>query len=325
MEETKMATFRILDAAQTAEKLPFADLIEALRIGFSVGCQLPERHHHTMHRVGEPDATLLLMPAWTNPEDKAQYLGVKLVTVVPGNASRRLPGLVSTYMLYDGLTGEQLALMDGNTITGRRTVATSALAAKYLSRPESSRLLVIGAGRVGSLIPDAYRAVRPIQEVQVWDMNAEASNRMVENLRSNGVRAKVVNDLQTAVGHADIVSTATLSTEPIVKREWLRPGTHVDLIGGFTPKMREADDHTISIAKLYVDTPEALHEAGDLVQPRESGLISETSVLATLADLSRADRFARENSDTITCFKAVGSGLADLVAAKLVYRGMKEG
>ncbi|WP_085026390.1 ornithine cyclodeaminase family protein [Ensifer aridi] len=318
-----MAIFSILDASETAARLPFPELIEALREGFAIGCQLPERHHHTMARVGEPDATLLLMPAWTNPDEREQYLGVKLVTVVPGNASRGIPGLVSTYMLYNGLTGEQLALMDGNTITGRRTVATSALAAKYLSRPESSKLLVIGAGRVGSLIPDAYRAVRPIDEVHVWDMNPEASRRMVENLASDGIRAAVVADLRTAVEQADIISTATLSTEPIVKRDWLRPGTHVDLIGGFTPKMREADDATISFARLYVDTPEALHEAGDLVQPIESGLITEESVVATLRDLSLADKPARESDEEITCFKAVGSGLADLVAAKLVYRGSK--
>lgn len=317
-----MPSFSILDANETASRLPFAELVDALRGGFSAGCQLPERHHHTMTRTGEPDATLLLMPAWTNPDEAAQFLGVKLVTVVPGNASRGLPGLVSTYMLYNGLTGEQLALMDGNTITGRRTVATSALAAQYLSRPDSSRLLVIGAGRVGSLIPEAYRAVRPIQEVAVWDMNADASKRMVDGLTSAGIRATVVDDLRAAVEHADIVSTATLSTEPIVRREWLKPGTHVDLIGGFTPKMREADDATIATSKLYVDTSEALHEAGDLVQPIHSGVITADDVVATLRELCLGGDRGRRSDEDVTCFKAVGSGLADLVAAKLVFNGL---
>ncbi|MBB4523032.1 UNVERIFIED_ORG: ornithine cyclodeaminase/alanine dehydrogenase-like protein (mu-crystallin family) [Rhizobium sophorae] len=315
-------TLKILDAARTAQFLPFPGLVDALRAGFTDGCQFPERHHHAMKRTDEPDATLLLMPAWTNPDEASQFLGVKLVTVVPGNASRGLPGLVSTYILYDGLTGEQLALMDGNTITGRRTVATSALAAKYLSRPDSSRLLVIGAGRVGSLIPEAYRAVRPIEEVKVWDMNQEATRRMVQDLEAKGIRATAVEDLRDAVAWADIVSSATLATEPIIKGDWLRPGTHVDLIGGFTPKMREADDATIAASALYVDTQEALHEAGDLVQPMKSGLIDEKSVRATLAELARADIPVRRDTVEITCFKAVGSALADLVAAKMVYREM---
>src|SRR3546814_5961715 len=107
------------------------------------------------------------MPAWSKAGDPQQYLCVKIVTVYPGNVARSLPGLVSTYILYDAATGQQLAIMDGNTITGRRTVATSALAARILARPDSSRLLVLGAGRIGSLIPEAYRAVLPIDEVTV--------------------------------------------------------------------------------------------------------------------------------------------------------------
>ncbi|MFS8114953.1 hypothetical protein QD460_24755 [Rhizobium jaguaris] len=191
-----MGAFTILDAAETGKKLLFPELVAALRTGFAEGCELPERHHHTMARPNEADATLLLMPAWTKPTSGQQFLGVKIVTVVPGNAARGLPGLVSTYMLYDGLTGEQLALMDGNTMTGRRTVATSALAAKYLSREDSKNLLVVGAGRVGSLIAEAYRAVRPIESVEVWDVNPDASKRLVEGLTSIGIKASVALDLR---------------------------------------------------------------------------------------------------------------------------------
>lgn len=315
-----MSTLINLDAAQTAEFLPFDDLIAALREGFTKGCQLPERHHHTMQHDGEDDATLLLMPAWTNADEPRQFLGVKLVTVVPGNAARGLPGLVSTYLLYDGLTGEQLALLDGNTITGRRTVATSALAASYLSRKDSRSLLVCGAGRVGSLIPDAYRAIRPIEDVAVWDKDNVAAERLVDNLNRRGFRAEIANDLGKAVGSADIVSAATLATTPFIDGRWIKPGTHIDLIGGFTPQMREADDVTISNSQLYIDTQEALHEAGDLIRPIEAGVISSNAVRATLAELCRVDNFARHDDSGITCFKAVGSGLADLVAAKVVFQ-----
>jgi ornithine cyclodeaminase len=309
----------IFDAQATAERLPFGALIDALEDGFSKGCQAPVRHHHTMSRRNEPDATLLLMPAWSNPEDARQYLGIKLVTVVPGNTARKLPGLESTYVLYDGVTGQQLALMDGNTITGRRTVATSALAARHLSREDSSRLLVLGSGRIAGLIPEAYRAVRPIEEVTVWNVNEASARRLVDRLSDQGFRARVAANLEDAVRAADIVSAATLSTEPLVRGDWLRPGTHLDLIGAFRPNMREADDRAAQVGMVYVDTDEALHEAGDLVQPLRAKAIQESDVRGTLAQLARQEVRGREAPEQITYFKAVGSALADLVAARLVY------
>jgi ornithine cyclodeaminase len=227
--------------------------------------------------------------------------------------------LESTYVLYDGVTGQQLALMDGNTITGRRTVATSALAARHLSREDSSRLLVLGSGRIAGLIPEAYRAVRPIEEVTVWNVNEASARRLVDRLSDQGFRARVAANLEDAVRAADIVSAATLSTEPLVRGDWLRPGTHLDLIGAFRPNMREADDRAAQVGMVYVDTDEALHEAGDLVQPLRAKAIQESDVRGTLAQLARQEVRGREAPEQITYFKAVGSALADLVAARLVY------
>ena len=311
--------FKMLDAAATSSALPFRGLVDALDRGFARGCVVPVRHHHHMERTGEPEATLLLMPAWSHPGEESQYLGVKLVTVVPGNTASGIPGLTSTYMLYDGVTGRQLAMMDGNAITGRRTVATSALAARYLSREDSRSLLVVGSGRVASLIPDAYLAVRPIERVTVWDIHPDGAARMVADLKARGLNAEVATDLETAVREADIVSAATLATEPLLRGSWLRPGVHVDLIGGFTPKMREADDAAVQAARVYVDTPEALIEAGDLVQPIRAGIVGEDHVVANLAQLARGEAEGRRSPDEITYFKAVGSGLADLVAATMVF------
>ena len=316
-----MNDLTIFNAEATTERLPFDALVKALEEGFATGCELPERHHHRIERPGEPDATLLLMPAWTSAKDPQQYLGVKIVTVYPGNVKRSLPGLVSTYILYDAATGQQLAIMDGNTITGRRTVATSALAARMLARPESSRLLVLGAGRIGSLIPHAYRAVLPIDQVAVWSPDADEAKALVARLRLDGITASVVDNLETAVREADIVSTATLATEPLFKGDWIKPGAHIDLIGAFTPSMRESDDETVRKASIYVDTMEALHEPGDLVQPLRNGVISKDAILGSLADLARQSVKARTSDRQITLFKAVGSGLADLVAARMVYAG----
>jgi ornithine cyclodeaminase len=259
------------------------------------------------------------MPAWHDTQRSSRYLGIKIVTVFPGNTGRGIPGLTSTYMLYDSLTGEQLALIDGNTITTRRTVAASALAADYLARKDASRLLVVGAGRVASLIPDAYRAVRQIEHVDIWDIDAASATRLARRLEQQGVTVAVVEDLEQAVGAADIVSAATLATTPLVKGEWLRPGTHLDLIGGFTPAMREADDEAIRRSAVFIDTTEALHEAGDLVQPIKAGVFSDEMVRSTLDELCRRDHPARTTAEEITLYKAVGTALADLAAATMAY------
>lgn len=309
----------ILDARKTAELLPFGPLIDALRLAFAEGCVVPARHHHTVINENDPDATLLLMPAWHETDRSERYLGIKIVTVFPGNTARGIPGLTSTYMLYDGRTGAQLALLDGNTITTRRTVAASALAADHLARLDSSRLLVIGAGRVASLLPDAYRAVRPIERVDIWDIDPASATRLAGDLTERGMQAAVISDLEASVRQADIISAATLATAPIIKGEWLQPGTHVDLIGGFTPAMREADDEAIRRSSIYIDTPEALHEAGDLVQPLSSGILSPNLVRATLGELCRAGRLRRTSNTEITLYKAVGTALADLAAATMVY------
>lgn len=308
-----------LDAHTTTELLPFDGLIPALRQAFAEGCVAPTRHHHTIINPGEPDATVLLMPAWHNSREASPYLGVKIVTVFPGNSARRMPGLTSTYILYDGQTGMQLALLDGGTITCRRTAAASALAADYLAREDASRLLVIGAGRVGSLLPDAYRAIRRIDHIDVWDIDEANSTRLVRELRSRGINADAVVGLEESVRKADIVSVATLSTTPVLQGLWLQPGTHVDLIGSFTPQMREADDEAILRSKLFVDTLEALHESGDLVQPIESGICTRDAVQATLADLCKSSEIGRTSSEEITLYKAVGTALADLAAATMAY------
>ncbi|KQV36714.1 MULTISPECIES: ornithine cyclodeaminase family protein [unclassified Rhizobium] len=310
---------RILDARATAALLPFGALIDTLRRSFAEGCVVPVRHHHTIANEGTPDATLLLMPAWHDAQRANRYLGVKIVAVFPGNTARGIAGLTSTYILYDGQTGTQLALLDGNAITARRTVAASALASDYLARKDAKRLLVVGAGRVASLIPDAYRAIRQIEHVDIWDIDAEAATRLANSLAQQGLKTSVVSDIESSARAADIVSAATLATEPIIRGEWLRPGTHVDLIGGFTPAMREADDDAVRRSSVYIDTHEALHEAGDLVQPIKSGIFSETMVRATLEELCRRNVTARTSEEEITLYKAVGTALADLAAATMVY------
>lgn len=277
------------DAEATAAALPFERLIPALSAAFATGAQVPARHVHAVN-----GGTVLIMPAWQGP-----YLGIKTINIFPANAARGLPGLFATYVLYDATTGEPLAQIDGNELTARRTAAASALAASHLARDDARRLLVLGRGRVGRLLPDAYRAVRELTSVTVWHRQAEL-------------------DLAQAVRSADIVSCATLATEPLVKGEWLAPGSHLDLIGSFTPQMREADDACFADASLYVDTAEALAKSGDLLGPMARGVFTAEAVRGTLADLCTGTVPGRASATERTVFKSVGTALEDLAAAVLV-------
>lgn len=306
------------DRDTTRLALPFDRLIPALRDLFVAGCEVPLRHTHSLPGAGDPGGTantVLIMPAW----QPGKFMGIKTVNIFPGNSARGLPGLFSTYMLYDAQTGQPLAQIDGNEITSRRTAAASALAASYMAPPEARTLLVVGCGRVGSLIPAAYRAVLPIEHVLLWDRTPAHADALAQRLRAEGIDASAAPDLQAAVGQADVVSCATLATTPLVQGHWLRPYSHLDLIGSFTPLMREADDACFAGARLVVDTPEALQKSGELLGPMSRGVFTADSVAGTLADLCRGTRPGRLDPTGRTVFKSVGTALEDLAAAMLVW------
>ena len=307
-----MQTF---DAAATRRALHFERLIAALRGMFQAECEVPRRH---VHEIAAPDGgvlTSLLMPAWL----PGRYYGVKTVNIAPGNAARGLPGLHATYLLYDANTGVPLALIDGNEITARRTAAASALAASWLAQPAARRLLVVGAGRVAQLMPSAFRAVLPIEHVGVWSRAPAKAAALAAEWRDCGLDAQAATDLAQAVAQADIVSCATLATAPLVQGRWLAPGSHLDLVGSFTPQMREADDDCFAGASLYVDTEEALQKSGELLGPLSRGVFTREEVRGSLAGLCRGEVRGRTTSDERTVFKSVGSALEDLAAAILVY------
>ncbi|MFM9925424.1 ornithine cyclodeaminase family protein [Variovorax sp. H27-G14] len=307
---------KIIDAESTRRALPFDRLIPAMRDMFVAGCEVPLRHAHALQPdANAPPQTVLIMPAW----QQDRYLGIKTVTIFPHNATLGLPGLFSTYVLYDARTGEPLAQIDGNEITSRRTAAASALAASYLAPPDARSLLVIGCGRVGSLLPEAYRAVRPIDRVKVWDHDLSAAAALAERLRAQDIDADVAQDLATAASDAEIVSCATLATQPVVHGAWLRAGGHLDLIGSFTPQMREGDDACFRDAQLFVDTQEALMKSGDLLGPMSRNVFAAEDVAGTLADLTSGKAKAQSTGTGRTVFKAVGTALEDLAAAILVF------
>jgi ornithine cyclodeaminase len=313
-----------ISADEVDRALSFPGLVETLRAAFKAGAVQPVRHHHTVERPDGAASTLLLMPAWTDfgaaGTSDGGYIGVKVVTVSPDNNAIGKPAVMGVYLLLDGRTGEPKALIDGQRLTLWRTASASALAADYLARKDASKLLVVGAGALAPFLARAHSAVRPIREIRVWNRTPANAEKVAAQLSGHGLSATVAEDLDAALGWADIVSCATITTEPLVKGELLKPGTHVDLVGAFTPSMRESDDDTIRRARVYVDTRAgATKEAGDIVQPLASGLLKPDAIVADLHELARGEKRGRESAEEITLFKSVGAALEDLAAATAVF------
>lgn len=313
-----MTLLRSFSADEVHAALDYPSLVETLRDAFQHGGEaMPVRQSYEVGFGGAP-AHLLTMPAW----ERGKTLGVKLVTVFPQNAARGIGAVSSLYVLFDGETGVPRAMIDGEALTNRRTAAASALASTYLSRPDSATLLMIGTGHLAYHLPQAHAAVRPIDKVLVWGRNPERAAALVTKLIEKGLSATAVGDLETALGQADIVSCATTSTVPLVTGRHLRPGTHVDLTGAFTPKMRESDDEAVLRASVFVDTRAgALAEAGDILQPITAGHFKTEAIRADLHELTSGTKPGRRDDNEITLFKSVGAALEDLAAANLLVAG----
>ena len=311
-----------LDSAAVAAALPYAELIEALNAAFASEVAAPVRAHH---EVPVPDGTpgnLLLMPAWR----QGGSMGVKVVTVFPDNASHGAPAVFGTYLLMSAETGVPVAILDGTELTVRRTAAASALASVYLSREDSRRLLMIGTGNLAPHMVLAHATARPIEKVAVWGRRREAAERLVTLLAGADFDVVVEEDLERGVREADIISSATLAAEPLIRGEWLSAGQHVDLVGAFRPDMREADDEALRRADVFVDTRAgALAEAGEILQGLQSEAIVEADIRAELCELCTAGVPGRETGDSITLFKSVGTALEDLAAAELAVRNHTTG
>ncbi|MBY0339262.1 MAG: ornithine cyclodeaminase family protein [Acetobacteraceae bacterium] len=304
---------RVLDREAVAQALPWDGLIEALRQVFATGCEAPLRHRHAAG-----GNTLLLMPAWDS-----RCTGVKIVHVAPGNATHGLPAVHAEYLLSDAATGAPIALLDGGELTDRRTAATSVLAASHLSRPEARVLLLLGSGKVARALAECYAARFPLSEIRIWSRRSDNAGKLARELSAHGLPARAVATPDPR--GADIVSAATLATEPLIRGAELDPGTHLDLVGAFRPDMREADGAALARARLVVDTRAgSMAEAGDIVQALREGAFTEAHVAGELAQLCRGEVAGRTASDQVTAFKSVGWAGEDLAAAKLAV-GLTQG
>jgi ornithine cyclodeaminase len=249
--------------------------------------------------------TLLNRSAWID----GLGIAVKAATVFPGNAAGGRPTVNGAVNLLSDEDGTLEAIIDFHLVTKWKTAGDSLLGALRLARPDSREILIVGAGTVARTLLDAYGAGFPGAHFTVWSR----SRASAESLAAEAPGAEVAHDLEAAVRAADIVASATMATEPLIRGDWLRPGQHLDLIGAYRPDMREADDAALARARVFCDSRQTAGETGELLRPLASGAISPEAVLA---DFYGMDRMRREADEDVTLFKNGGGAHLDLMVSR---------
>lgn len=304
---------KIYSASAIANGIGFLPLIEHLRQAHRLPSPAVERvlMQHKVESGAENG--FLIWPAWQHGKN----LGIKICTLFPDNKS--VPAVQALYVLFDGQDGSIQSLLDGTELTYWKTAADSALGADYLSRKDAKTFLMVGAGNLAPFMIRAYNAIRPgLETIMLWNRTPEKAGALAHSLR--GVAdVQVVHDLESAVKKADIVCCATTSYAPLIQGRWLQPGAHLDLIGGYTPEMREADDEAVKRARLFVDSRRfTVEHVGDLMQPIANGTISAADVIGDLFDLASGRCVGRTSSSDITLFKSGGGAHLDLMSAQYI-------
>lgn len=310
-----IGSVRFYSAEEIHAALSLPALADAIAEAFRGKPVAPLRHAHVL----SDNDSLLLMPAWSAGESGA--IGVKLVTVLPGNRERGSSTVNALYVLFDRESGEPRAVIDGEALTLRRTAAASLLAARYLAREDAHQVLVVGTGRLARFMAHAHCVGRDIERLLVWGRSADSAQLLASALQQEGLPAKAVGDLERAVHDSHIITCATTATSPVVRGAWLAPGTHLDLVGAFKLNMREVDDDAVARANVYVDTfAGALAEAADIIEPIARGVITRADIRGELAELVTGTTSGRSKTGEITLFKSVGTAIEDLAAAQLLVR-----
>ena len=305
-----------MKAIQTA--LPYPLLVDALAQGLQQFAETPAR---SFFSPNQDASCVMIMPAW-RPH---QMMGVKLVSVWPENNAKGESAVSAVYVLISCLDGRPLAVLDGTELTLRRTAAAAALAAKRLTRENSETLAVLGTGSLSVPLVQAHTDTMRFKNVLVWGRQFYKAQLVVNQLRELGIEVRAMGDLHKTLAMSDVVAVATTATEPFLKAAWVRPGTHISLVGAFTPQMAEAEPGLISKSQLFADCrASVLEKGGEVFQAIEQGLILDSDIIADLAELTaQPDRSWRHDAQAITVFKSVGFALLDLIAAELVIKASR--
>ena len=305
-----------MKAIQTA--LPYPLLVDALAQGLQQFAETPAR---SFFSPNQDASCVMIMPAW-RPH---QMMGVKLVSVWPENNAKGESAVSAVYVLISCLDGRPLAVLDGTELTLRRTAAAAALAAKRLARENSETLAVLGTGSLSVPLVQAHTDTMRFKNVLVWGRQFYKAQLVVNQLRELGIEVHAMGDLHKTLAMSDVVAVATTATEPFLKAAWVRPGTHISLVGAFTPQMAEAEPGLISKSQLFADCrASVLEKGGEVFQAIEQGLVLDSDIIADLAELTaQPDRSWRHDAQAITVFKSVGFALLDLIAAELVIKASR--
>jgi ornithine cyclodeaminase len=303
-------SFPIIPFAEGEKLLDWIGLTNALATG------------HTLPKAEIADSflyrgkdTLLNRAAWID----GMGLAVKSATVFPGNPAAGKGMVNGGVCLYSDADGELEALVDFHLVTKWKTAGDSLLAATRLARPDSRKILVLGAGTVGRSLVQAYSAAFPQAEFSIWNRTISKAADFAAEFPG----MTVAEDLASAVSAADIITSATMSTDPFIKGEWLRPGQHLDLIGAYRPDMREADDTALTRARVFVDSFDTtIGHIGEINIPLENGLITREDMVADYYDL---DKFVRQSDDEITLFKNGGGAHLDLMTSRYILERWNAG
>ena len=303
----------IIDATQMQAVTSYPDLVEWLRESHLGTIDAMEDLLMTQPAAAGGADTLLIRAAW----QRGKQIGVKLITVFPANAGGELPSIQAVYMLFDGENGKPLASLDGTELTYWKTAADSALGTRFLAREDARVLCMIGAGAQAPHLIRAHCSVRPsIERVTIWNRSHAKAEALAAASPVEGVAFDATTDIESACRGADIISTATAAEAPLVLGDWLRPGQHLDLVGGYKPEMREADTEAFERARVFVDARETtVGICGDLLEPVKEGRFSADRIEGDLFDLCRNGLPSPRAAGDITLFKNGGGGHLDLMTA----------
>jgi ornithine cyclodeaminase/alanine dehydrogenase-like protein (mu-crystallin family) len=314
---------QLIEGKRVHELLEYKGLVEAIRQAHLGGMpKMSDRIiYHEPNAEGPPDSFIIL-PAWQPQEG----LLCKLVTSFPGNMQKYgVSNVNSIYAFVNGQTGVTEAIIDGEAMIFRKTSADSALGADILARADAKTLLMIGAGGLAPYLVRAHRSVRPgLDTVLVWNRSADNAARLVDLLAREDIGAEQVDDLDAAVARADIISSATMAAAPLLKGALLQPGVHVDLVGSFTPEMREADDAVLTRCDVFVDHRQTTERSGEFLGPFERGVISPDDVQADLFELCQGKASGRTSAKQLTLMKNGGGSHIDYFVARYLMQRLRE-
>lgn len=315
---------RLVTGDEVHRLLDYPSLVEGLKAFHLQDIDDSDSIHMHQPLDSGSDAVFLLLPAW----QRDQAIGVKLITVFPDNEynGSGLPSVQGVYALFDGKDGRPLAVIDGTALTLRKTAADSATGASYLAREDAGTMLMVGAGAMAPHLIMAHVAVRPsLNRVLVWNRNGARAEALAGALKLDGVAISATDDLEGAARRADVISCATMSEQPLILGTWLKPGSHLDLVGSYQPHMRECDDEAMRRGRVYLDSRFfALEKTGELCQPIAAGVFSPDDVCGDLFQLARGSVAGRGSPEEITVFKNAGGGHLDLGTARFLLGRLQD-